>query len=312
MNLDRWNGFWHGEGRTFYLACFRIFFAFCLWNEARVTMFKSVFAIEGGFHLPYLSFLPHVSSSTYETLHTLQYPLILLLAIGLLARPACIGLLLTQGYIFFADQMNFRNHPYFFLLILVILAFAPLDDALSIRSVLRAVRRRLPIPQALLGSRRPLTAQRLIQTQVCIVYFYSGVHKLHPVFLRGDVLGDVLAPGMFTGLSGSLFGMLPAGWHEGLQGFLVAPATLSAMAVGTALTELSLALLLWFRPTRKAAMIVGIVMHLSIGLLMDIRVFSFAMIASYLLFLDPDALPRITATPSAAMASQATRSPVRS
>jgi hypothetical protein len=49
--------------------------------------------------------------------------------------------------------------------------------------------------------------------------------------------------------------------------------------------------MLWFPKTRPAAFLVGIAFHLSIFLLMNIPQFSIAMIACYLLFLEPETLP---------------------
>ena len=53
-------------------------------------------------------------------IHIAEIPLIILMGLGLFTRGAIGGLLVLQSYIFFADQLNFRNHPYFFLLVLVI------------------------------------------------------------------------------------------------------------------------------------------------------------------------------------------------
>ena len=59
--------------------------------------------------------------------------------------------------------------------------------------------------------------------------------------------------------------------------------------------EVALPVLLWPRRTRRLAIAVGVAFHLGIAFVMDIRVFSYAMIATYLLFLDPDTVPRALA-----------------
>jgi len=79
-----WQRFWYTEGATLHLALFRIGFAWCLWREIDTTHSKGTYAIEGGgFHLPYLDFIPLVSKTTFDWIHWLQYPLVLMIAAGL-------------------------------------------------------------------------------------------------------------------------------------------------------------------------------------------------------------------------------------
>ena len=85
-----WNGFWFAEGPVVGLGLFRILFAGCLLAEIPTSRAKSVNAIDdGGFHLPYLDWIPAVPEAVYSLLHDLQIPLILLLALGLYARTSC-------------------------------------------------------------------------------------------------------------------------------------------------------------------------------------------------------------------------------
>jgi len=279
-----WEAFWYSKGSTLDLGVFRILFAICLLYEVGSTLWWSASAIEGGFHLPYVSFIRPVTEVTYGWIHFLQYPFTLLLAVGLFARFSCGSLLLLQGFIFFADQLNFRNHPYFFLLVLFLLLLSPADDALSIKATLRARKNRLPVIASLLGSQQPLTFQRLIQVQVCIVYLYAAFHKLNIAYLSGKVLEHYLSE---TSLVLALF---PEPFLSRLQDFMYNPQTLIVLSVLTVVFELGLPITLWFRKTRPLAILLGIGFHLSIAFSMDIFVFSLAMMASYLLFLDPETL----------------------
>ena len=141
-----WDRFWYAEGSTLALGVFRIGFAGCLLLEIRTTVGRSTYAMVEGFHLPYWSAIPLVSPETYDLIHLLQVPCAVLLGLGLLHRSACIALLSLQGWIFFADQLNFRNHPYFFLLVLFLLLLSPADDAVSLRALWRAAARDLTSP----------------------------------------------------------------------------------------------------------------------------------------------------------------------
>ena len=109
-----WNRFWHTEGNTLSLGIFRFLFGLSVLAEIEVTRAKSPFAIAGGFHYPYLSFIKPVPGSIYQGIHNLEYPFAALLALGVLPRVSAGVLFGLQGYIFFSDRLNFRNHPYFF------------------------------------------------------------------------------------------------------------------------------------------------------------------------------------------------------
>jgi len=258
-----WQRFWLAEGSTFSLDLFRILFAAALLLEVHTSQVKSINAVDDGlFHLAYLDLLPTVGEPTYHLLHALQSPLILLLGLGLAPRLSCATLLTIQGWLFFADRLNFRNHPYLFLLLLLLLMLAPIGESLSLPALIRALGRRA---HTLFGARRPLTWQRLIQVQICLTYGFAALHKLHPAFLRGDVLREVCPAAVE--------------WPSSL---------LSAMAWLTLTLELLLPLALWHRRTRLAAVLLGLPFHLAIAAILEIQVFSLVMIASYVLFFDAE------------------------
>jgi hypothetical protein len=285
-----WEHFWGVEAPTFNLGLYRILLGCVLWVEVATTRARSLFAIEGGFHQPYVSWLQPVSPQVFEWLIAAQRPCIILLVLGLAVRPSIVALLGLQGYVFFADYLNFRNHPYFFLLVLLLLLLSPCGDALSLRALWRGAG---GLRQRLLGSIRPLAMQRLIQLQYSLVYFYSALHKLHPTYLRGEVLAMHLGPQVTSGSSGRLLrGILEPDALARLQSLAQDPRTMIVPAVLTVVLELFLPFGLWFRRTRGIAMLCGVLFHLGIALTMGIYAFSVAMLAGYLLFLEPDALTR--------------------
>ena len=292
-----WEAFWVSEGSTFSLGLFRILFALLLYREMTTTLSRSLFAVEGGFHLPYLSFIQPLTLETYLWLHDLQYPFILLLGLGIWMRFSCGTLLLLQGYVFFADQLNFRNHPYFFLLVLFLLLFSPADDALSVKALFRMLKERRPVLESLLGSTRRLTFQRLIQVQVCFIYLYAALHKLNPGFLRGEILSFYLGQQLESAQTGRILGrFLQEESFLQLQDFVAHPPNLIVLVVLSVTIELLLPVFLWIPKARPAAILVGTLFHLGIAFSMDIHVFSYAIIASYLLFLDPKTLPEMVRT----------------
>ncbi len=290
----RWNRFWYASGSPLSLGIFRALFAVCLAFEVPNTRSRSLFAIEGGFHLPYLPFIKPVSPEMYLAIHQVQYPFIALLGLGILPRFSAGMLLGLQGYVFFSDQLNFRNHPYFFLLLLLFLTFSPAGASFSIPALIRRMRKSGHHGESMVGVIAPLTMQRLMQVQVSIVYFYAALHKMTPQFLGGHFLADQMAGSIFTGRVGAVLAALvsPASLESlratvGRPGFWVVPAC------ATVFLELSLSFALWIPRVRVAAMLFGVPFHLAIAYLMDINTFSAAMISSYLLFLDPDTVPQI-------------------
>ena len=282
----RWNAFWHQETSHLALGLFRILFAYCLFREVSTTQSRSIFAIAGGgFHLPYVDFIQPMPEWAYESVHAVQYVFIVLLGLGIYSRLSCGVLLLLQGWVFFADQLNFRNHPYFFLLVLVILLFSPASEALALRPLLRARQQRRSLWKAFVGPRGPITWQRLIQVQVCLVYLFAGFQKLRPAYLDGLVLQRILSRDLPTRGSGDFLARFLS--TEDMAALLQTLWLFQALALATVLMELTLPLALWFRKTRGLAILAGTGFHLTIAFVMEIHVFSYAMLGTYLLFLEP-------------------------
>mgnify|MGYP006100237573 CR=1 FL=1 len=289
-----WNRFWYTEERPVAMGLFRIIFAFCLLDEIETTRTKSTFAVEGGFHLSYVDWITPVPREVYDALLTFQYPLVLLILIGLWMRPACFLLLLCQSYIFFADPLNFRNHPYVFILITCALLFSHANQAFSFKSYCRRRFDNASWRDALLGEPRPLTMQRLIQVQVCIAYLFAASHKLHPHFLDGHVLVAQAARDVAYIREFLIHFMASADLEQFLPK-LRDPAFLAWPSRASVGIEILVPLALWSRYTRPFAIILGIGFHASIWAMMHIQVFSIAMMGTYLLWLRPSRMTRFLA-----------------
>ncbi len=281
----RWCRFWETPGPTAGLGLFRVLFCVALLREVETSLLKSRFAIEGGIHLPYVDWIPLVSAELYFLLHLLQVPLVLLLGLGLATRAASVGLLALQGYLFFADHLNFRNHPYFFLMVLLVLAAAPAGDAFSVRALLPV---RLGGRGRFLGTVQPLAAQRLILVVVSLVYLFAGLHKLNDTFLSGELLARQFEARLTRGdLASTLERVLSPERIESLVAFASHPPHVAPLAVGSAALELILPFALWIPRFRPVAVAAGVCFHVGIGMTMGIWNFSIAMLGTYLLFADP-------------------------
>ena len=66
------------------------------------------------------------------------------------------------------------------------------------------------------------------------------------------------------------------------------PLLINLMTHGSLLIEFALAFWLWFRPTRRWAILGGLVLHMGIRPMLNVPGFGEAMTATYLVFLAPD------------------------
>jgi len=121
---------------------------------------------------------------------------------------------------------------------------------------------------------QPIWPLRLMQCQVAIIYASSGLWKLFgPVWRDGS--------GVYYALSNNIF-------HRAPLAIPADAATLMAVfTYGTLLFELAFPILMLTRPTRRLAFIAGIMLHVGLWVTLELGLFSWLMIASYLAFLDP-------------------------
>ncbi|WP_165251008.1 HTTM domain-containing protein [Paludisphaera soli] len=120
-------------------------------------------------------------------------------------------------------------------------------------------------------------AQRLMQLQLCLIYFVTAFWKCNGrAWLGGTAVHYVLfnhEVGQFN--------------LEWLGGY---PIVVNVMTFSALVGEFSLAFLLWFRPTRRWVALLGVGLHAGIWPMVNVPLFGEQMTAFYLLFLDPDEL----------------------
>jgi uncharacterized membrane protein YphA (DoxX/SURF4 family) len=285
------------EGSPVPLALFRIVLGISVAIEASQNFKRVAYYTPQTLHFSYLDIVAPLPAQTMETLFAVQLVCAIGLTLGLLTRLSAAGVLLTQGYAFLVCALNFRNHVYLELLLTFILLFSACGAALSLDSVARRLwrARRAPAqPRTWWPHWVPITAQRVVGLQICCVYLYAALHKLTPGFLSGYPLGTALAravprstvlqwildpaelAALAQSVSGEPWSSLTAWLTVGAEGFL---------AVG-----------LLFKPTRIAAVMVGVGMHLGIGVTMDIVTFGLVMTGAYICFWTPRTRPQTPGT----------------
>src|SRR5690606_11851563 len=83
------------------------------------------------------------------------------------------------SYVFLLEQACYLNHVYLIALLAFLMIFVPAHRAGSVHAWLRPWRR---------AEVAPACALWLLRAQVGIPYFYAGVAKLNPDWLRGEPL----------------------------------------------------------------------------------------------------------------------------
>lgn len=164
------------------------------------------------------------------------------------------------------------------------LIFLPLDAALSTsrvlirRSPLAHVRWFRPwtaIPSGL-GISDRAWALRLIQIQMALIYFSAAWCK---------ALGDTWRDGTaiyYVFQMGDLFGR---GWLP--EAIMRSESLIRYSTWAVVIVEAALPVLLFIRPTRKAAVVLGILLHLTMEYSMHLFLFQWIMIVGLLSFVDP-------------------------
>jgi hypothetical protein len=158
------------------------------------------------------------------------------------------------------------------------LMFAPADAALSVDHW-RRVRRGLEGPE--IRPRAPW-AQRMIQIETSLLYFCTFWGKAHgPAWIDGTALYYVYHLDQFRRFPVPAF----------LQAlFLVKIETWLTLAA-----EFSLGVLVWFRELRYPILLMGVVLHLSLEYSMNVPLFQWIILATYVNFIDPADLERAIA-----------------
>ncbi len=189
--------------------------------------------------------------------------LALFIAIGFLYRISAVLFFLGFSYFFLLDQGRYANHWYLICLFGFLLIFIPAHRAFSIDAWLRPKLRSQAIPAWTLW---------LLRAQMAAVYFFAGVAKITPDWLRGEPLR--------------------MWWSHGHHFWLLDRLAKEEWAIyvasyGALLVDLFLAPLLLWRRTRTAAFFVAVIFHLLNALTFPIDIFPWLAIAATTLFLSP-------------------------
>jgi hypothetical protein len=128
---------------------------------------------------------------------------------------------------------------------------------------------------ALLFYREPYSCTgAIIKLSIASCYLFSVLEKLHPEWLDGSTVYQILGEGW--GLR-SQFAFI--------KDFGISHDMAAVLAIATMCTELFLSAALFFKVTRNIAFLLGILMHIAMTvLLQNVEIFSITMLVGYLAF----------------------------
>jgi Vitamin K-dependent gamma-carboxylase len=236
---------------------------------------------QDGFYEPYAALYPELAEPLYVGVLWLGAVAAVAMSLGLGTRVATTTAFAIVAYNLFLSTTHFHNNAAYLLIVLGVLAVAPCGRELSVDAWLRR-RRGLP---ALEGD-APGWPLWLLRFECAAVYGASGLSKLvdpdwfggtvtwqRVVRAREDLEAWPLPDWAITVLT-------DRGFHTGAAKFIV-------------ITELFIALGLWWRGTRYAAVWVAVVFHLSIEASASVQVFSYLGIAALVIWAVPATRDRV-------------------
>jgi HTTM domain len=203
------------------------------------------------------------------------------MSLGFLTRVATTTTFAIVAYNLFLSTTHFHNNAAYLLIVLGLLAVAPCGRELSLDCWLRRRRGQAPLVPTAPGW--PLW---LLRFECAAVYGASGLSKLvDPDWFGGTVTWQRVVraredleawplPDWVVSL------LTDRSFHTGAAKFIV-------------LTELFIALGLWWRGTRYAAVWVAVVFHLSIEASASVQVFSYLGIAVLVIWAVPSTRDRV-------------------
>ncbi len=233
------------------------------------------------FYEPYANWYPELPEAVYVGLLWLAAVSAVAMSVGFLTRVATAATFALVTYNVFLSTTHFHNNRAYLIIVLGLLAVAPCGRELSIDAWIRRRRGR-----PALGTSAPGWPLWLLRFECAAIYGASGLSKL----VDPDWFGGTVTWQRVVRARDDLEAWPLPDWAITVltdQGFHVAAAKLIV------LTELFIALGLWWRGTRYAAVWVAVVFHLSIETSASVQVFSLLGIAVLVVWAAPSTRDRV-------------------
>jgi Vitamin K-dependent gamma-carboxylase len=231
------------------------------------------------FYEPYAAWYPELTGAAYVGLLWLAAVAAVAMSLGFLTRLATATTFAIVAYNVFLSTTHFHNNRAYLLIVLGLLAVAPCGRELSVDAW---VRRRRGLPA--LDPSAPAWPLWLLRFECAAIYGASGLSKLvDPDWFGGTVTWQrvVRARDELGALPDWTVSVLTdRSFHTGAAKVIV-------------LTELFIAVGLWWRGTRYAAVWVAVAFHVAIEFSASVQVFSFLAVAVLVIWAVPSTRDRV-------------------
>jgi hypothetical protein len=235
------------------------------------------------FYEPYAAWYPELPRSLYGGLLVMGVVAAVAMSLGLLTRVATAATFGVVAYNLFLSTTHFHSNRAYLVIVLAALAIVPCGRELSVDAWLRA-RRGLPA----LDPRSPAWPLWLLRFEASVVYGASGLSKL----VDRDWFGGTVTWHRMVQVRDQIEASPLPSWAVSL---LLDRSFHTYAAKVIVLTELFIAVGLWWRATRYAAVWVAVVFHIAIQLSAAVEVFSFLAIAALVIWAVPATRDRVMA-----------------
>jgi hypothetical protein len=234
---------------------------------------------QDAFYEPYAAWYPELPETVYTGLLLLAAAAAVAMSLGLLTRVTTATTFAIVAYNVFLSTTHFHNNRAYLMIVLGLLAVAPCGRELSLDAWLRR-RRGRPAREPT----APAWPLWLLRFECAAIYGASGLSKLvDPDWFGGTVTWQRVVRARDE------LGALPD--------WTVSIVTDRSLHIGAAkfivLTELFIAVGLWWRGTRYAAVWVAVAFHIAIEFSASVQVFSFLAIAVLVVWAVPSTRDRV-------------------
>ena len=233
------------------------------------------------FYEPYTSWYPELSEPLYVGLLWLAAVAAVAMSLGVLTRLATATTFAIVAYNLFLSTTHFHNNRAYLVVVLGLLAAAPLGRELSIDAWLRR-RRGGPAPDL----SAPAWPLWLLRFEAAAVYAASGFSKL----VDPDWFGGTVTWQRVVRARDDLEAWPLPDWAVSV---LTDRDFHTGAAKAIVLTELFIAAGLWLRPTRYVAVWVAVVFHVTIEASASVQVFSILAISALVIWATPSTRDRV-------------------
>jgi Vitamin K-dependent gamma-carboxylase len=233
------------------------------------------------FYEPYASWYPDLPRPLYGAVLAVGIVAAVALSLGFCTRVAAGATFGVVTYNLFLSTTHVHSNRAYLVIVLAALTIAPCGRELSVDAWIRT-RRRLPP----LDPRAPGWPLWLLRFEAAAVYGASGMSKL----VDPDWFGGTVTWHRIVQVRDRLDASPLPGWAVSV---LADRSFHTVAAKVIVITELFIAIGLWWRATRYAAVWVAVCFHVAIEVSASVQVFSYLAIAALVIWAVPSARDRV-------------------